>query len=88
MTGKYAQPYSEYKQIQFDFQIVVQAAKSDLRPTIPPKCPPPFAQLIQAVLHKTQEERPSLAQIQEALGSLEASYVSDPAKWDATIGSR
>jgi serine/threonine protein kinase len=87
VTGKYAQPYSEYKHIQFDFQIVVQAAKSDLRPTIPPKCPPPFTQLIQAVLHKTQEERPSLKQIEEALGSLESSYTSDPSKWDATVGS-
>lgn len=35
IKGKYAQPYSEYKHIQFDFQIVVQAAKSNLRPTIP-----------------------------------------------------
>jgi len=87
VTGKYAQPYSEYKHIQFDFQIVVQAAKSDLRPTIPPKCPPPFTQLINALLHKTQSERPSLTQTEEAIGSIQSSYLSDPAKWDATAGS-
>ena len=87
VTGRYAQPYSEYKSIQFDFQIVVQAAKSDLRPTIPAKCPPPFTQLIQALLHKSQTERPTLGQIEEALDALDASYKGDPAKWDATVGT-
>lgn len=87
VAGKYAQPYSEYKNLQFDFQIVVQAAKSDLRPTIPPRCPPPFVQLITALLHKSQTERPTLARIEEALGAIEASYCADTMKWDATAGT-
>jgi len=87
VTGKYAQPYSEYKHIQFDFQIVVQAAQQDLRPTIPPRCPPPFTQLIQTLQHKQQEERPRLTQIAQALLTLNESYKADSTKWDATASS-
>ena len=88
VTGRYSQPYSEFKTIQFDFQIVVQAAKSDLRPTIPAKCPPAFVVLIQALLHKLQSERPTLAQIEQSLNGIEATYNNDPATWDSCVASR
>eukprot|EP01128_Nolandella_sp_AFSM9_P008598 TRINITY_DN5285_c0_g1_i2.p1 TRINITY_DN5285_c0_g1~~TRINITY_DN5285_c0_g1_i2.p1 ORF type:complete len:730 (-),score=158.21 TRINITY_DN5285_c0_g1_i2:138-2327(-) len=84
VTGKYSQPYSEYKHIQFDFQIIVQAAKSDLRPTIPVKCPPPFKELITTVLQGDVTKRPSLDQTKLALEAMSRSFVTDSAKWNAT----
>ena len=34
LTGQYQKPYSEYKHIRMEVQILVQAAKLKLRPTI------------------------------------------------------
>lgn len=42
-------PFQEYKHLQFDFQILIQACKMKLRPTIPESCPAPLQQLIRQV---------------------------------------
>jgi len=39
ITGTYATPYSEYKQIKYDYQIIVMVSKKGLRPTIPQDTP-------------------------------------------------
>jgi serine/threonine protein kinase len=44
LKGKYEQPYSEYKNLTYDFQIMVQAA-GGLRPTLPEGTPASFLQL-------------------------------------------
>ena len=31
LSGQYQAPYAEFSQIQFDFQVIIQAAKKDLR---------------------------------------------------------
>lgn len=49
---EYHQPYAEYRQFIFPFQIVIQCAKNDLRPTIPPSTPAPLADFIRLVWHK------------------------------------
>ena len=47
---KYEKPYEEYKHLQFDFQILIQACQMNLRPTIHKDCPPPLANLIKQVI--------------------------------------
>lgn len=37
--GHYERPFAEFKNLQFDFQIIIQTAKKGLRPTIPESCP-------------------------------------------------
>jgi len=39
LNGTYQQPYTEFKNLTIDFQIIIQSAKEDLRPTIPMSCP-------------------------------------------------
>ncbi len=46
ITGSYKKPYSEHKNLKFDFQIIIQTAKNGLRPVIHSSCPPPFADLM------------------------------------------
>ena len=82
IKGKYEQPYSEYKHLSFDFQIIIQAAKEDLRPTIPPQCPVPFQELITRCLHKSQKGRPRLEAIIQALNAIETDYKAHKEEWD------
>ncbi|KAH3757001.1 Phagocytosis 2 [Pelomyxa schiedti] len=59
ISGKYAAPFAEFPYIHFDFQILVQAAERNLRPTINPNCPEPFANLIRACWSPEPGQRPS-----------------------------
>ena len=82
IKGKYEQPYSEYKHLTFDFQIIIQAAKEDLRPTIPPTCPPIFKDLITRGWHKSQKGRPTLEAITKTLDVAELEFKANPKPWD------
>jgi len=48
LSGKYQAPFSEYKHIRMDFQIIVASSDpaQNLRPTIPEKAPDIIRQLI------------------------------------------
>jgi len=83
MTGNYGQPYAEFKNLQFDFQIIIQSAKEDLRPSIPPECPQLFRELIVDCWHKQQVSRPKLEDIIQRLSDIEAEYKSKHQEWDA-----
>ena len=50
VTGRYHKPYSEHKNLKYDFQIIIQTAKNGLRPKIPENCPTPFVELMQVIL--------------------------------------
>jgi hypothetical protein len=84
IKNKYEQPYSEYRHLQFDFQIIIQAAKQNLRPTIPPSCPESFANLIRRCLDKDADARPNVIQVLDILKSIEAEYNANKAAWEAT----
>eukprot|EP01133_Synstelium_polycarpum_P005972 gene5972-6917_t len=56
MKAKYERPFSEYKHIQYDFQILIQTSKHNLRPTIPPNCPELFTTLITQCWDPTPEK--------------------------------
>jgi len=83
LTGVYAQPFSEFTQIVFDFQIIIQSAKKDLRPTIPESCPEAFKDLINRCWHKSPTERPSTTELAVALREVKAAYLENKSDWDS-----
>jgi tRNA A-37 threonylcarbamoyl transferase component Bud32 len=83
LYGSYQQPYSEFRNLTFDFQVMVQSAKEDLRPTIPANCPPLFRNLIASCWHKSQEERPPMDAILETMTAIEKEYKANTQEWDA-----
>lgn len=82
ITGTYGQPFSEFKQIVFDFQIIVQSAKKDVRPTIPPNCPAPYASLINRCWHKEPDQRPTTEETFAELRRLQGVYSDNKGAWD------
>jgi serine/threonine protein kinase len=82
---KYEQPYSEFKNIQFDFQIIIQAAKSDLRPTIPTTCPPLIADVIRVCTHKERDQRPDCKALLAMIENCEKDYHGNSGKWEGSI---
>jgi hypothetical protein len=71
--GRYEQPFSEYKQLHYDFQILVQAA-SGLRPTLPEATPKPLVDLYKACTDAKPELRPSAAEVVERLQDILNEY--------------
>jgi len=69
--------------LTFDFQVMVQSAKEDLRPTIPGTCPPLFRNLITSCWHKAQEERPPMDAILETMIAIEKEYKANTQEWEA-----
>ena len=65
VTKEYTQPYAEYPQIIFPFQIVIQTAKNNLRPTIPETSPPALTALIEQGWAKEPETRPTAQEMLE-----------------------
>jgi len=82
LNGQYEQPFSEFS-FSFDFQILIQSAKKDCRPTIPTNCPQPFADLITTCWDKDPENRPSTAEVAQQLQALEQTYMANQAAWDS-----
>jgi hypothetical protein len=86
IKGEYNRPFYEYPNLQLDFQIIIQVAKSHLRPTIPERCPQPVRALIEKSWVFEREERPDADQVQQELRQLITVYEGESAVWDATIG--
>ncbi len=70
LTGCYHRPFSEYKNLRYDFQIIVQTAKKNLRPTFPATCPPKWQQLVESCWSHKQEDRPTLEEVLKSLAEL------------------
>eukprot|EP00727_Mastigamoeba_balamuthi_P005715 m51a1_g1763 putative ankyrin repeat-containing protein (789) ;mRNA; r:291588-295876 len=47
---KYQRPYSEFPELKMDFQIIIQTATKNVRPTIPASTPAPLATLIRQMI--------------------------------------
>ena len=71
-------PYSEFKNITLDFQIIIQAAKKETRPTIPPSCPEVLAQLINILWRPKPEDRPDAAILEDMVARAEQVRFSSP----------
>lgn len=86
LKGKYMRPFQEFKQIQFDFQILIQSCKMKLRPTLPKSTPPPLVTLIQKCWHEDKDKRLEAVEILKCLKELKEDYNKDRKKWDGCIG--
>jgi len=84
ITGRYERPFAEFKNLQFDFQIIIQTAKKGLRPTIPATCPEGFTNLIKECFEHSPEKRPSCAEILQRLTVLQNDWQTNAEAWDKT----
>jgi hypothetical protein len=82
MTGTYNKPYGEFSQITYDFQIILQVAKNHLRPTIPPSCPPAYAEIIQSCWKEDPNARPSGEQLLCMLQETQKVFLKEEKKWN------
>eukprot|EP01103_Thecamoeba_quadrilineata_P018105 TRINITY_DN6721_c0_g1_i1.p1 TRINITY_DN6721_c0_g1~~TRINITY_DN6721_c0_g1_i1.p1 ORF type:complete len:447 (-),score=68.95 TRINITY_DN6721_c0_g1_i1:84-1424(-) len=87
MTGTYQQPFSEFSNLQFDFQILIQVAKSNLRPTIPPKSPPAVVSLITSCWDHEPDNRPDVAKLLEQVNVIEEEYNNNKSQWNPLLPS-
>ncbi|PRP73196.1 lysosomal alpha-mannosidase-like [Planoprotostelium fungivorum] len=81
VRGEYVRPYSEFRHLIIDFQIIIQVAKDKLRPTIPQGCPEMFANLIRICWDATEDCRPSCKEILEHLNKFARDYEAKPEDW-------
>jgi len=88
ISGYYEQPYSEYPHLVYDFQIIIQVAKSELRPTIPENCPPHLVAVIKGCWNADPEKRPDAGQLLKAVSALDIEYNRDPKEWDSVINTQ
>lgn len=81
----YAQPYSEYTHIVFDFQIIIQTAKNNLRPTIPATCPQVYVDLIKRCWDPEPDNRPETEELIQMVRDLQNEYSQNKEAWDSAI---
>lgn len=83
IMGHYERPFAEFKNLQFDFQIIIQTAKKGLRPTIPDCCPEGWKTLMKECVDPTADKRPSCKEILVKLEELEKDWKANEAQWEA-----
>jgi len=81
VTGEYIRPYSEFRHLIIDFQIIIQVAKDKLRPTIPQGCPEVFANLIRLCWDAQDDIRPSCKDILDHISKASKLYEANPDEW-------
>jgi len=82
ILGRYERPFAEFKNLHFDFQIIIQTAKKGLRPTIPETCPEGWKQLIRDCFDHSTEKRPSCREILTRLDELYKDWQENPEAWE------
>jgi len=85
VNGKYQAPFQEYSDIKMDFQVIFKASEENVRPTIPKKCHPGFATLVNRCWAKDPAQRPATPEILDFLNELEKDFRYDSAKWNGLI---
>eukprot|EP01122_Echinamoeba_exundans_P010444 TRINITY_DN3914_c0_g3_i1.p1 TRINITY_DN3914_c0_g3~~TRINITY_DN3914_c0_g3_i1.p1 ORF type:complete len:778 (+),score=208.17 TRINITY_DN3914_c0_g3_i1:126-2459(+) len=85
LTGKYLRPFGEFKHLQFDFQILIQACKMNLRPTIPANTPQSLVDLITICWAPERDSRIEAAEVLQRLAKIEAEYKENTATWNALL---
>jgi serine/threonine protein kinase len=83
LLGSYQQPFAEFKNLTHDFQIIIQSAKENLRPTLPPVCPESFKKLLFQCWQKNQVDRIPLTEILAQIERIELEYKENPQYWES-----
>ena len=84
IKGRYERPYSEFPELEYDFQIIVQTARGK-RCTIPPTTPAPLRELIRSCWEVEPEARPSSRELVAAIHNLSRDYRNNQEEWDWAI---
>lgn len=81
VRGVYQAPFAEYKALIYDFQIIVQASRKGMRPTIAAGVPPALANVIRLCWDHEPANRPTAAQLLKFFEeiSLDSSH---PENWE------
>ena len=74
IAGTYLKPYYEHKNLKYDFQIIIQTAKHNLRPSIHSTCPPPFADIMHKCWDPIPDNRISFDQILSQLQAIKVLF--------------
>ena len=77
-------PYSEFPELVFDFQIIIQVAKNEKRPSIPPECPELYRKLIVSCWAQVRDARPDIPTVLRELEAILNTYKDNKKAWDAT----
>jgi hypothetical protein len=86
MTGAHERPFSEFKNIKFDFQIIMHAAKKHVRPTIPARTPTSLRAAIERSWNKDVPPRPEALELLALLQTASGKYQRHREQWDALLG--
>eukprot|EP00005_Dracoamoeba_jomungandri_P001685 CAMPEP_0174252068 /NCGR_PEP_ID=MMETSP0439-20130205/1699_1 /TAXON_ID=0 /ORGANISM="Stereomyxa ramosa, Strain Chinc5" /LENGTH=173 /DNA_ID=CAMNT_0015332553 /DNA_START=281 /DNA_END=802 /DNA_ORIENTATION=- len=82
LEGTYSPPYSEYKHLVFDFQILIQTAKKDLRPSLPDNLPLEIADIITMCWNCNAGVRPTAVELMNLWSDVENVYQNNKQTWD------
>jgi serine/threonine protein kinase len=85
LLGRHTRPYSEYPDMKHDFQIIIQAATRDIRPTLPPSCPASVAALVTQCWAADPAQRPSCAELLVKIETLSTEYSQKRELWDRAV---
>jgi hypothetical protein len=83
VTGKWSRPFAEYPQITMDFQVIIQVAKKNLRPTVPTGCPQELRELIEQLWSSDPHQRPSCATTIPKISQMIEFVSQNPSAWKA-----
>jgi serine/threonine protein kinase len=87
IVGHYIQPFSEFSNIRFEFQLVIQVSKDAIRPSLHPDTPPPLAQLIQDCWAQDPSLRPQIHDVASQLEQLKILYEQETHRAPETMQS-
>jgi hypothetical protein len=82
MKGFYQRPFAEFPELQYDFQVVLNAANKGTRPTIPGIAPDGIGNLITDLWQDNPSVRPTATKVLKELQGLKHEYESNISKWD------
>eukprot|EP01126_Amoeba_proteus_P024820 TRINITY_DN24905_c0_g1_i1.p1 TRINITY_DN24905_c0_g1~~TRINITY_DN24905_c0_g1_i1.p1 ORF type:complete len:119 (-),score=30.66 TRINITY_DN24905_c0_g1_i1:134-490(-) len=85
LSGSYKRPYSEYKEIKMDLQIIFKVATAQLRPSFDEFCPLSVRDLIATCWSQEPEKRPSCADLMIRVLELRKEYKRKKSKWKKVI---
>eukprot|EP01128_Nolandella_sp_AFSM9_P011876 TRINITY_DN877_c1_g1_i1.p1 TRINITY_DN877_c1_g1~~TRINITY_DN877_c1_g1_i1.p1 ORF type:complete len:1226 (-),score=287.24 TRINITY_DN877_c1_g1_i1:44-3721(-) len=87
VSGSHQTPYAEYPNFSFDFQIIIQAAKKHLRPTILPQVPSLVTKLIQFLWAADSSERPTTKTLLSLIAVADQEYAEHSEEWEGCLSS-
>lgn len=82
IVGRHMRPYAEYPNIIRDFQIIIQAATKNLRPTLPSNTPEELKTIYFKCVDNDPDNRPSCEQLIEQIKAVQTVYQENKEQWD------